>query len=191
MFMKRVSYIFVSVVIVLIAVVCIVRCSEGNDVKDIYADTAVNINNVELKGELYLYSEIIEDYAIEHMSEKRIWPFPDKQHAQMLIKCKRMSYVLPLDSIKVEQRGSTAVVTLPELVVIESEQALNNVNPYLSDDDDFWREHSGSVDAMVNKKIAVRFSKGDKMAKAMETARNTLRTLYVSAGFKEVVFRND
>lgn len=186
--MKKTYIILSAIIAIIIAVTCFMFCGNDDKKQSVYGDTAININKVELKGELYLYSEIIEDYAIERDKESRIWPFPDKQHAQMLIKCKRMSYVLPLVSVKAEYNGTTAIITLPEPVMMESEQALNNVDPYLSDDDNYWSKKSGKVKAMVDKKIADRFAKKDKKEKAMENAKNTLRALYESAGFKEVIF---
>lgn len=187
--MKKIIYIFISLAVIIAVVACLWYFCSGNDGKAVYGDTAVSINGIELKGELYLYSEIIEDYAIERVSEKRIWPLPDKQHAQMRIKNKRMSYVLPLDSILVEQVGSKLIVTLPEPMVKSSEQALGNITPYLSDDDEYWEKNPGNVGEMVDKKIAERFTQSDKKDRAMANARNTLRTLYEAAGFGEVEFR--
>lgn len=187
--MKKTYIILSAIIAIFIVVICFMFCSNDEKKNSVYGDTAININKVELKGELYLYSEIIEDYAIERVSEKRIWPFPDKQHAQMLIKCKRMTYVLPLLSVKAEFNGSTAILTLPEPVIVESEQALNNVEPYLSDDDDYWNKKTGKVKSMVDKKISDRFAKSKKKETAMENAKNTLRALYESAGYTEVIFQ--
>lgn len=191
--------IFLIIVLAVIATVAwvgynLLREPQSND--NLYENTPMKIERVRPVGQLYVYSEIIEDYVYEHVTAKDsyLWGVisHSKDHARMMLKQVKASFVVDMESIETSLTADslsehpTVVLRMPQPTVM-IETLPTSSAPYFADDDDYWDKRDGSHGEVladrVNTKIRRNFDTALKRARANDIARQTLTTIYTSAGY--------
>ena len=188
--MKKIVYIIGLVVIAAAIVFIGLNCSGGKTNEDIFEDTPINVQSVDLKGELYVYSEILEDFMVEKKGEQRFLNLMNKDHVRVVVRSWRVSYVLDLEKVQTSYDDKTVTVKLPEIEIKKSEQPISNGKAYICDDDDFWDKQPDNLVAKLQQKVEKRFDSLEKKQTANQRAKDFVKMLFESAGFA-VVFADE
>lgn len=165
----------------LLAVVYFVaRCIDAGSEDDIaIEDTPVVIESIKPIGELYAFTAITEDYAIDNV-EKIGWFTRSNYKAVQTLRM-QVSYVMDLDSVEYvrQEHSDTVVVRLPKLRYIQSAQGGNLLCEVEVPATQF---DAASAIRVVEEKIRSKYDTQANRDKALQHAREALTTFIVQCG---------
>ncbi|MCM1345769.1 MAG: DUF4230 domain-containing protein [Bacteroides sp.] len=146
-------------------------------------DTPIQIEEVRPRGEIYVFSSLVEDYAMERRTEMHLGILPEK-HSCIQILRQKISYKINLD--KVRYTLDTLNIIIVEMPPVEY-TASTQSSPFISDDEDFWIKELPSTNelkAKVERKIRHRFDTEENRRKAERYAENALSELLGKLGYE-------
>ena len=137
-------------------------------------DTIAIIEEVRPRGEIYVCSAVIEDYAMKRETEWSLF-MGTTEHSCVQTMTQKCSYVIDLDQVEYTAADSarTVRVELPPLTYVASTQSAS----FLSDDSNYWAEHLPSTNGMkrqVEQQIQARFDTPENRRKAEQYAEEAI-----------------
>lgn len=147
-------------------------------------ETMASIEEVRLRGELYVCSALIEDYTIKRATEQSLL-WADTEHSCVLTMAQKCSYKIDLDKVEYHPNDSakTVYVKLPQVTYVATTQS----SSFLSDDSNYWAEHLPNTNAMkrqVEEQIKLRFDTADNRRKAERYAEDAISDVLGKLGFE-------
>lgn len=147
-------------------------------------DTMSIIEEVMPRGEIYVCSSVIEDFAVRREREKRVL-MADKEHVCVQTMVQKCSYVVYLDKVEYEVVDSTKVVRvkLPKPEYAASTQG----SSFMSDDSNYWAGKMASTNGMkrqVEEKIRRSFDTAENRRKAERYAEDAVGEVLRQLGFE-------
>lgn len=147
-------------------------------------NTIATIEDIRPRGEIYVCSSIIEDYAIKTETEHNIFT-SDKEHSCVQTMVNKCSYKIDLDRVEYNPIDSLKLVRvkIPEVTYVATTQDAT----FLSDDPNYWAEHMPNADAMktkVEKQIKKRFDTPSNRKKAERYAEDAISHILQQMGYE-------
>ena len=184
--MKNKGFIIVASVVVLgiVSMMLIKRCDQKDEQEVPMEKTMAIIEEVRLRGEIYVCSATIEDYAMRRMTEVNLI-LPNEEHScvqTMRLKC---SYKIDLEKVEYLPDSTEQVVRvrLPKVEYVASTQS----SSFLSDDSNYWAEHLSSTNDMkrkVEQQIQRRFDTPENRRNAELYAEEAIRVVLEKMGLE-------
>lgn len=184
--MKKKGWIAV-VCVMAISIVCAVfikQCGQ-KDVEEIpMEETLASIEEVRLRGELYVCSAVIEDYTIKRATEENLL-WADEEHSCVQTMTQKCNYKLDLDQVayQPDEQTKTVRVKLPPIEYVASTKSTS----FLSDDSNYWAEHLPNTNAMkrkVEQQIRTRFDTPNNRRKAERYAEDAISEVLGKLGYE-------
>lgn len=147
-------------------------------------DTLNIIEKVKPRGEIYVCSSLIEDYAIKREMESQ-WIMADKEHVCVQTMTQKCSYMIDLDKVEYESNDTTKIVRvkLPAPEYVASTQSTS----FISDDSNYWAKNMTSTNAMkqqVENQIRQSFDTEENRRKAERYAEDAVSEILRKLGFE-------
>lgn len=146
-------------------------------------DTPILIDSIMPKGDLYVGSAIIEDYATEKRTERQ-YLVMKKEHTCVQIVKQKCSFKIDLDKVEYQlQDNNVVLVKMPELEYIATTQA----SPFTSDDEEYWMKEMPNTNGLkkkVAKQIEARFNTKENRRKSVHYAEEAVQELLRKLGYK-------
>lgn len=172
-------YQLVKLIALLAVVYFVVRCIDARQQDDDIEirDTPAVIESIKPIGELYAYTAITEDFAIDNV--EKVGFFSRSYYKAVQTLRMQVSYVMDLDSVKydVKTGTDTVVVRLPKLRYIQSEQGGRLLCEVEVEDFDASRAIS-----VAEQKIRSKYDTPANYEKAMVHAREVIATFVQQCG---------
>lgn len=181
---KGTVYIAVLVTAVLIIFVIVqFLMAEATEHREIVLeDSPIEIEDVRLKGEIYVCSAIIEDYVTVQKTEKHLGVIPEN-HSCIQIMRQKCSYMIDLDKVVYTPDSNRVVyVRIPKPEYVASTQN----TPFISDDEEYWINEMPSTNKLKQKvewKIRARFETPENKRKAMRYAEDAIANMLEKLGY--------
>ena len=171
-------------VLVALAAVWVVNLMSKEEEGIVLEDTLSIIEDVRPRGEIYVCSSLIEDYAVRREKEKNLL-MADKEHVCVQTMVQKCSYVVDLDKVEYEAVDSTRVVRvkMPKPEYVASTQGTS----FMSDDSNYWATRMRSTNGMkreVEAKIRRSFDTAENRRKAERYAEDAVREVLRQLGFE-------
>lgn len=183
---KLLFIIAASVIMLFVIIVIVERCSneQKSELENIIIeDTPIQIEDIRPRGEIYVCSSIVEDYAIDRRTEMHLGLLPEK-HSCVQILRQKISYKIDLDKVRyTPDTLNVMIVELPPVEYVASTQS----SPFISDDEDFWIKELPSTNhlkAKVERQIRRRFDTDANRKKAERYAEEALAELLGKLGYE-------
>lgn len=145
--------------------------------------TVATLEEVRPRGELYVCTAVVEDYVTRQETETHMMLFPERHSCVQILK-QKVSFRIDLDKVRYTLDTLNQVrVELPEPEYVASTQE----SPFLSDDEDYWREQLPSTNGLkreVEKKIRRRFDTETNRRKARRYAEEAVGDLLWRMGYE-------
>ena len=143
-----------------------------------------SIEEVRLRGEIYVCSAMIEDYTTKHETEENLL-WANEEHSCVQTMRQRCSYKVNLDKVEYLANDSTktVLVKLPTVEYVASTQSTS----FLSDDGEYWAEHLPNTNAMkrkVEEQIKRRFDTPNNRRKAERYAEDAISEVLGKLGYE-------
>ena len=172
------------VVVGIVCTVLIKRCVQKDDEALPMEETMASIEEVRLRGEIYVCSAMIEDYTTKQQTEVNLL-WANEEHSCVQTLRQRCSYKVDLDKVKYEADDSARVVlvTLPMVEYVATTQS----SSFLSDDPEYWAEHLPNTNAMkrkVEEQIRRRFDTPSNRRKAERYAEDAISEVMGKMGYE-------
>ena len=184
--MKDKGFIIVASVVVLgiVSMMLIKRCGQKDEQEVPMEKTMAIIEEVRLRGEIYVCSATIEDYAMRRMTEVNLI-LPNEEHSCVQTMRQKCSYKIDLEKVEYLPDSTEQVVRvrLPKVEYVASTQS----SSFLSDDANYWAEHLSSTNDMkrkVEQQIQRRFDTPENRRKAELYAKEAIRVVLEKMGLK-------
>ena len=160
------------------------RCQEPETEELAMEPTMASIEEVRLKGEMYVCSALIEDCVIKRATENRFL-LPDKEHACVQTMRQKCSYKIDLDKVEyqADEETMTVRVTLPAVEYTVSTQS----SSFLSDDSEYWAEHLPNTNILKRKvetQIKSRFDTPSNRRQAERYAEHAISEVMKRLGYE-------
>jgi len=169
----------VRLMCVLAAIYFVVRCIDAGSQDDdiVIKETPVVIESIKPIGELYAYTAITEDFAIDNV--EKIGFFSRNYYKAVQTLRMQVSYIIDLDSVDyLPQQGTdTVLVRLPRPRYVQSGQGGNFLCEIEADDYD-----AAKAIGIVEQKIKSKYDTPDNRAKALAHAKEVLTTFVLQCG---------
>ena len=179
----------VLIALILAAAVIVVTLLVMNRCKDeshevTLEETIASIEAVRPRGEFYVCSSVIEDYAIKRETEYGLF-FGEEEHSCVQTMTQKCSYVIDLDKGEYVATDSTQVVLvkLPAVKYVASTQGA----AFMSDDSNYWARKMPNTNGMkkqVERQIRERFDTAENRKKAERYAEEAIREVMKKLGFE-------
>ncbi len=184
---KILVYLICAVVCV-VAGVAIVKCYSDQDDGIQIQESMVTINEIKLKGEIYVCSALIEDYAVKRKTEKRMI-LSDKEHSCIQTLTQKCSYKIDLSEVGYLVNDSIGViyVRMPDVQYVATTQKAS----FISDDSQYWAENMPNTNAMkkkVEEQIRQRFDTPNNRRKAQRYAEDAIIGMISKLGYQTEFF---
>ena len=171
-------------VLVALAAVWVVNLMSKEEEGIVLEDTLSIIEDVRPRGEIYVCSSLIEDYAVRREKEKNLL-MADKEHVCVQTMVQKCSYVVDLDKVEYEAVDSTRMVRvkMPKPEYVASTQGTS----FMSDDSNYWATRMRSTNGMkreVEAKIRRSFDTAENRRKAERYAEDAVREVLRQLGFE-------
>lgn len=146
--------------------------------------TAVTIESVRPRGEIYVCSAVIEDYAVKRDTVTGL--FTGKQeHVCVQTLTQKCSYMLDLEKVVYEAVDSDSIVRvrLPKPQYVASTQGAS----FLSDDGSYWARRMPNTNALkriAERKIKRRFDTTENQRKAERYAEEAISEVLKKLGYR-------
>jgi len=174
-----------TVAVVCIAAIVLTNKCQRTDVEALpMEETMASIEEVRLRGEIYVCSAMIEDYTTMQQTEVNLL-WANEEHSCVQTLRQRCSYKVDLDKVKYEADDSARVVlvTLPMVEYVATTQS----SSFLSDDPEYWAEHLPNTNAMkrkVEEQIRRRFDTPSNRRKAERYAEDAISEVMGKMGYE-------
>ena len=147
-------------------------------------DTMSIIEEVRPRGEIYVCSALLEDYAVRREKVSH-WLWADEEHVCVQTMVQKCSYVLDLDKVEYDAVDSLKVVRvkLPQPEYVASTQSTS----FMSDNSNYWAKKMTSTNGMkqeVEGKIRRSFDTAENRRKAERYAEDAIREVLRQLGFE-------
>ena len=189
--MKNKGVVIVASMAVLgiVSMMLIKRCAHGDEQAVPMERTMAIIEEVRLRGEIYVCSATIEDYAMRRMTEVNLI-LPDEEHSCVQTMRQKCSYKIDLEQVEYLPDSTERLVRvrLPKVEYVASTQS----SSFLSDDSNYWAEHLSSTNDMkrkVEQQIRRRFDTPENRQKAELYAEEAIRTVLEKMGYEVELVR--
>lgn len=189
--LKAVISIVAIIAIVFGSIILLDKCNtqKGSNSNITIEDSPLSIDSIMPRGDLYIGSAIIEDYAVKRKKEKHFGGLTSTEHTCIQIVKQKCCYKINLEDIKYEHIvGDTIYAKLPPLEYIATTQD----SPFMSDDEGYWAKELPSTNKMkkqVENKIKAQFDTKENKQKANLYAEEAVSNLLGKLGYT-VVFVN-
>ena len=182
--MGRLAIGLIACGLVALAVVWIVNMMSKEEESIVLEDTLSIIEDVRPRGEIYVCSSLIEDYAVRRVKEKNLL-MTDKEHLCVQTMVQKCSYVIDLDKVEYEAVDSMKMVRvkMPKPEYVASTQGTS----FMSDDSNFWATRMQSTNGMkqqVEAKIRRSFDTAENRRKAERYAEDAISEVLRQLGFE-------
>lgn len=159
-------------------------CTEEESADIVMEETMASIEEVRLRGELYVCSAMMEDYTMKRSTERNLF-FPDEEHSCVQTMRQKCSYKIDLDKVEYRADEQTGVVyvKLPPVEYTASTQSTS----FLSDDSNYWAEHmpnTNTMKKMVESQIKQRFDTPNNRRKAERFAEDAISHVMGKLGYQ-------
>ncbi len=168
----------------IIATMVTKRCVEQREKESLpMEETMASIEEVRLRGELYVCSAMIEDYTMKRTTEENIF-WTDDEHSCVQTMTQKCSYKINMDKVEYMPVDSTKTihVKLPPVEYVATTQS----SSFLSDDSNFWAEHLPNTNAMkrkVEEQIKRRFDTAENRRTAERFAEDAISEVIGKLGY--------
>lgn len=184
---KAVIYLVCALACVVAGVV-IVKCYADKDDDLQIQETMLTINEIKLKGEIYVCSALIEDYTVKRKTEKRLL-LSDKEHSCIQTLTQKCSYKIDLSEVGYLVNDSIGVVyvRMPDIQYVATTQKAS----FISDDSQYWAENMPNTNAMkktVEQQIRHRFDTPNNRRKAQRYAEDAIIDMLSKLGYQTEFF---
>lgn len=145
--------------------------------------SVITLEEVRPRGELYVCTAVVEDYAIRRATELHMGILPESHSCVQVLK-QKVSFKIDLDQVR--YTPDTLNVLLVEMPNVEYTASTQD-SPFLSDDEDFWEENLPSTNGMkreVEAKIRRRFDTDTNRRKALRYAEAAISDLLWKMGYE-------
>ncbi len=158
----------------------------GDNDKITIEPTPISIEDVKLKGEIYVCSALLEDYATMRKTQMGTFLLP-QEHSCVQTLRQKCSYKIELDSIQYFpiKDSKEIAVRLPEPEYVATTQS----SEFISDNEEFWAvalKSTNGMKLMVENQIRQKFDTEENRAKARLYARSAVEMMLDKFGFKAV-----
>ncbi len=171
----------VRVLCLLALVYFVVRCidSAGRDDAITIEDTPVSIESIKPIGQLYAFTAITEDFAIDNVEEVGFFRRHDYKAVQTLRM--QVSYIVDLDSVGYQRIAGTdtVVVSLPQPRYVQTQQGGRFFCEVEVPASDF---NAASAIRVVENKIRSKYDTPQNRERALQHAREALTTFVQQCG---------
>ena len=174
----------------IIATMVTKRCVEQKEEMLPMEETMASIEEVKLRGEIYVCSAMIEDYVMKRAKEENLF-WTDEEHSCVQTMTQKCSYKIDLDKVVYlpSDSGKVVYVKLPPVEYVASTQS----SSFLSDDSNYWADHLPNTNAMkqkVEEQIKKRFDTPNNRRKAERFAEDAISEVLGKLGFEVEFVRN-
>jgi len=166
------------------------RCVEHRDETLPMEETMASIEEVRLRGEIYVCSAMIEDYTMQRATEENFF-WTNDEHSCVQTMTQKCSYKIDLDKVEYLPSDSNKIVLvkLPPVEYVASTQS----SSFMSDDSNYWAEHLPNTNAMkrkVEEQIKRRFDTPSNRRKAERYAEDAISEVMRKLGYETEFVRN-
>ena len=177
----------VCAAVMAVGIVCAVlirQCVQKDDEELPMEETMASIEEVRLRGEIYVCSAMIEDCVIQRKTERNLF-WADEEHSCVQTMRQKCSYKVNLDQVEYRAVDSTktVLVKLPAVEYVATTQSAS----FLSDDSNYWAEHLPNTNAMkrkVEEQIRRRFDTPSNRRKAERYAEDAISEVLEKLGYE-------
>ncbi len=145
--------------------------------------TPIEIEEIRPRGQLYVCSAIVEDFARMERTGYVLGVIP-RSHTCVQILRQKISFMIDLDSVGyTTDTLNTLIVKMPPVRFTASTQDA----PFMSDDEDFWARELPSTNGLkrrVEQQIRRRYDTEANRTKAERYAEDALRELLWKLGYE-------
>ena len=178
----RTAGITLIVVALVVALICLLRCSDSTGEQP---DTATQIERIRPQGLLYVLTAQVEDFTQQQATERHLGIFPE-QHSCALILRQKVSFTVNMDSVTYTPLDATHVsVKLPDPVY----QASTQSSVFTSDDEEFWRTNMPTTKKMKQsgeQQIRKKYDTPENRQQARHNAEEAITHILSQIGFVPV-----
>jgi len=182
---KGTLYIGIAAAVAL-ALIILVKCLSAKDAEHreiVLQDTPIEIEEVRMKGEIYVCSAIMEDFVSVHKTEKHLGVIPERHSCVQIIR-QKCSYKIDLDKVTYQCDSNKVVyVHIPQPEYTASTQN----TPFMSDDEEYWIDAMPNTNALkqkVERKIRKRFDTAENRRKAIRYAEDAISDMLEKLGYQ-------
>lgn len=180
---NRIGCLLVVAAICAIVALIFLHKRESNGEGIVLEDTVTVIENIRPRGEIYLYTALIEDFSTRHETSKTL--FVSTRHSCVQTMTQKCSFVLDLDKIEYTPDDSLGViyVRLPQPKYVAATQATS----FLSDNDSYWASRHPDINRMkkeVEQKIRMKFDTPQNRTQSRIFAEHAIRNIIERTGYK-------
>ncbi|MBR1667539.1 MAG: hypothetical protein IJ693_04575 [Bacteroidaceae bacterium] len=181
---KKTVSALVALVLCIVGVVIVKKCRKEDDGVLPMEKTMASIEEVKLRGEIYVCSAMIEDYTMLQATERNLI-FPNEEHSCVQTMRQKCSYKIDLDKVEYlpDDSARVVLVKLPKVEYVASTQS----SSFLSDDGNFWAEHLPNTNEMkrkVERQIKERFDTPNNRRKAERYAEDAISEVMGKLGYE-------
>ncbi len=146
-------------------------------------DTAIDIESVMPRGELYVCTAVAEDFVTLQRTGTTLGIFTE-EHSCVQILRQKVSFKIDLRQVRyTPDTLHVMIVEMPPVEYVASTQD----SPFMSDDEDFWASELRSTNGLkrqVEQKIRRRFDTEANHRKAERYAQDAIRELLWKLGYE-------
>lgn len=182
---KKLAGILIGLVLSIIMITLTRRCTEEDEEMPIpVEETIASIEDVRLRGELYVCSAMMEDYTLQQATERNLL-WADEVHSCVQTMTQKCSYKIDLDKVEylADDSAKTVYVKLPAIEYV----AMTQSSSFLSDDSNYWSEHLPNTNALKRKveaQIKRRFDTSGNRRKAERYAEDAISGMLGKLGYE-------
>lgn len=182
---KKLAGILIGLALSIIMITLTRRCTEEDEEMQIpVEETIASIEDVRLRGELYVCSAMMEDYALQQATERNLL-WADEVHSCVQTMTQKCSYKIDLDKVEylADDSAKTVYVKLPAIEYV----AMTQSSSFLSDDSNYWSEHLPNTNALKRKveaQIKRRFDTSGNRRKAERYAEDAISGMLGKLGYE-------
>ena len=182
---KKLAGILIGLVLSIIMITLTRRCTEEDEEMPIpVEETIASIEDVRLRGELYVCSAMMEDYTLQQATERNLL-WADEVHSCVQTMTQKCSYKIDLDKVEylADDSAKTVYVKLPAIEYV----AMTQSSSFLSDDSNYWSKHLPNTNALKRKveaQIKRRFDTSGNRRKAERYAEDAISGMLGKLGYE-------
>lgn len=182
---KKLAGILIGLALSIIMITLTRRCTEEDEEMQIpVEETIASIEDVRLRGELYVCSAMMEDYRLQQATERNLL-WADEVHSCVQTMTQKCSYKIDLDKVEylADDSAKTVYVKLPAIEYV----AMTQSSSFLSDDSNYWSEHLPNTNALKRKveaQIKRRFDTAGNRRKAERYAEDAISGVLGKLGYE-------
>ncbi|MBR2631444.1 MAG: DUF4230 domain-containing protein [Bacteroidaceae bacterium] len=182
---KKLAGILIGLALSIIMITLTRRCTEEDEEMPIpVEETTASIEDVRLRGELYVCSAMMEDYTLQQATERNLL-WADEVHSCVQTMTQKCSYKIDLDKVEylADDSAKTVYVKLPAIEYV----AMTQSSSFLSDDSNYWSKHLPNTNALKRKveaQIKRRFDTSGNRRKAERYAEDAISGMLGKLGYE-------